>query len=809
MDWLRHDLRHALRLFARRPAFAALAVGTLALGLGVNTVAFSAVNALVFKPFRFPGAAETGWLFVATARDPLNDSSVPVFEAIAARATALDRVAAEGRVPLAYDSGGATEEIWALMVSRSYFSIVQTTPLAGRVIGGTDAAGDDIPVLVSERFWRRRLGGDREIGRLTLTLNQRPAHVIGVLRDGYQGPGGVFEPDVWVPLEARRTLALPARYEEASAGWLTLIARPKAGVTAEAIRAEVAAIAQDAGLRPRDANDAVRVAYERFADGHPETRQMAGAAMLGLGAVGLVLLIACFNVAGLVLARSVERRRDLGIRAALGAGRWRLSRQIFTEGLVLAAAGGAAALFVASWSASLLGVFSLPAPIPQRLHFATDWRMLAYTAGIALVAAIVPALAPIRQVARADLARWLGTAGAAQSGGFGQRRARRAFVILQVAGSNFFLAAALMAGANFLKDWQVDPGFDADHLAVMEVDPSQYAYAPERARDLADALTSRLRNAPGVRAVSITDRVSFFVGAPNTRTISLDGQDCQVVDCPRAGVYVAGPSYFDAMGIDVVAGRPLDERDSAASGAVVISKTAADTFWPGQNAIGRSFRLQPEGDTVHVIGVAADVIHRMMTEPRQPYVYRPPAIDAYGGTFTIVARTSSDPAALLVPMQQTLHALDPRLPTKSVQTMANRMALPLWMPRTTAGFFGACGIAAALLSMIGLFGVTYFTVNQRRREFGVRFALGATRGDVRRLVMREALQIALPGMVVGLAIAVVVGVWLQSSVTRISTTDVAPFALAVLGQALVTLLASWSPASRAGRSNPLEVLRAE
>lgn len=772
-------------------------------------MAFSAVNALVYKPFRFPGAAENGWLFVATARDPLGDSSLPVYEAIAERATTLERVAAEGRMPVAFDSGGATDEIWTLLVSRSYFSIVQTSPLLGRVIGGNDGAGDDVPVMVSERFWKRQLGGNADIGRLTVTLNQRPAHVIGVVRDGFQGPGGVFEPDVWIPLEARRTLGIPARYEEASAGWLTLIARPRAGVATEAIRTEIAAIATDAGLKPREANDAVRVAYERFADGHPETRQLAGAAVLGLGAVGLVLLIACFNVAGLVLARSVERRRDLGVRSALGAGRWRLARQIFTEGLVLALAGGAAALVVASWSATLLGIFSLPAPIPQRLHFATDWRMIAYTAVLALIAAIVPALAPIRQVARVDLARWLGTAGAAQAGGFGQRRARRGFVLLQVAGSTFFLAAALTAGANFLREWRVDPGFDADHIAVMEIDPSQYGYTPERAREFSEALIGRLAAAPGVRTVSLVDRVSFYVGGPNVRRVSLDGQDCAVTDCPRAGLYAAAPDYFEAMGIDMVAGRAIDASDTAASGGVVISKTAADTFWPGQHPIGRSFRLEPGGDIVNVVGVAADVMHRMVNEQPQPYVYRPPARETYQGGFTVVARSMGDPSALLASMRQAVHALDPKLPAQAVQTMTDRMALPLWMSKTTAGFFGACGVAAAVLSMIGLFGVTYFTVSQRRREFGVRFALGATRGDVRGLVMREALQLAAPGIVIGIGLAVIAGLWLQASLTRISTTDVAPYALAVLGQALVAVLASWSPAVRAGRSSPLEVLRAE
>lgn len=809
MDWFRQDLRQALRSLARRPGFSALAILTLALGLAINTVAFSAVNALVFKPFRFAGADVNGWLFVGTTRDPLADSSLPVFEAIERRATTLDAVAAEGRMPLAYDDGNGTEEIWALFVSPAYFSLIATTPVTGRVLGAHDGTSHDVPVLVSERFWRRRLDGAPDIAARALRLNQQSARIVGVLADGFQGPGGVFEPDLWVPLAARHTLAVPDRYDDATTGWLTLIARPTADALPAAIDQEVVAIAADAGLVTDDATDALRARYVRFADGHPETRQLAGLAVVGLGAVSIVLLIACFNVAGLVLARSVERRRDFGLRSALGATRWRLARQQLTEGLVVAAAGGALALLVGRWSAALLSVFSLPAPIPQRLHFAMDWRVLAFTALLAIAAAILPAVAPLAQVARADLARWLGTAGTAQAGGLGQRRTRRLFIVLQVAGSTCFLALALVFGRHFVREWRLDPGFDAARLAVMEINPSQYGYTTARAREFADRVVAAARGIPGVQTATVSDRVSFFVGISTAYAVSTDGRDCRLTDCPHVGAYAADDRFFDTMGIPITAGRVFDSGNPADRDSVVITATAASTLWPGAPAVGRTFRAEPGGRTFTVVGVAADIVHRAMSETKQPIFYRPIDTDDYGTAFTITARAQGDAGTAVAALSRAVHAIDPRVPPRSLQTMADRMALPLWMPRTIAGFFGACGAAAVLLSTIGLFGVTYLAVSQRRREFGVRFALGATRTDVRRMVLREALRLAAPGIAAGAGAAILLGLLLRSRLLGFETTQPSTYALAVTLQGMVTVLASWSPAARAAASNPIEVLRSE
>jgi len=812
VDWLRQDLRLAVRSIARRPGFSALAILTLALGLGVNTVAFSAVNALLFKPFRQATAGAGGWLFVGTDQAPLASSSLPAFEAIAREARTLELVAAEGRLPLAFAEygSGATSQVWSLVVSPDYFSIIAVRPLAGRTIRAGDDGRSGLGVVVSQRFWERRLGlaPDDPLGRASFTLNNQAAYVIGVLPDGFQGPGGLFEPDLWVPLEARRVFGLPPAYESAEARWLTLVARPRPDVTREAVETEISNLAA-AGTLGVETADRTRVAYERFADGHPEVRALSPLATLGLGIVGVVLLIACLNVAGLVLARSMERRRDLSVRAALGAGRWRLARQMLTEGLVVAAAAGLAALLLASWSAPMLSAFSLPAPIPQRLHFATDWRLVGFAAALAVVAAVVPALAPIWQVARTDLARWIRVAGTTDTGAFSQRRTRRAFVLAQIAGSTFFLGLSLVFVMSFLRSWQTDPGFDTEHTALVTIDPASHGDEPDTARAVVGRIVEEMRAAPGVAAVTVADRIPFYVGFARPIDISLDGGDCDAGRCVPAASYAIGADYFDTLGIRLTAGRGLNPSDPSDLDAVVVSATAAAELWPNESAIGQSLKTQPDGRWRRVVGVAADVMHRAFDEAPRPHLYVPLGDDDYAGPLTLVARSSGDPAALVVQWREAVRAADPRVPPQLAQTMADRLALPLWAPRTAAGFFGICGLLAVVLSATGLFGVTYVAVSQRRREFGVRFALGAEPRDVRALVMRETLRLAAPGVAAGAAAAVVAGVAVASRVTGVGTFGPVALSLAVVLQVGVVLLAGWAPARRASASSPLEVLRAE
>ena len=805
-DWFRTDLKQAFRALKRRPGGSALVIVTLAVGLGVNTVAFSAVNALVFRSPDRPGDDGAGWLFAGPRGRPLQNVPLPLFEAIERDARTLDAVAAEGRMPLAIGEGAETRQVWGLLVSSRYFEVIAPDIALGRALSTADARVDDVAVVVSERFWRARLDARPSLPTLSVTLGGRQARVIGVMRDGFQGPGGLFEPDLWVPLAARRAVGLPVEYDTASNPWLTLVARPREGITAAAVAFDVLPIVKE--FRGTDPSSA-QVQFERLIDGHPEARSLRPAAALALGAVSVVLLIACFNVAGLLLARSSDRQGEMGVRTAMGASRGRLIRQLLTEGMVLATIAGAFALLLANWSASLLSTFSLPAPIPQRLHFSMDWRLVAFAIAGSLVAALVPAIAPVSQLWKADIARLVRGSASGSVGGRAQARARRAFLLVQVTGSTVFLIAAVLFGRTFLTAQAADTGFNTDNTAVMIVDARHYGHDAARAQELIESLTRRLELRPDVAAAGFADRAPFYVGFANTMRMTRDGQTCEASACPMAEVFAVDPRYFATMSVPVRLGRLFDPRDAGDRDAVVVTAATAAALWPGTHPIGQRFRDDAGTERV-VVGVVADMSLRTLTAaPLKPTVFRAISEADFAGPVTLVARGRGPATDLLAPMRQSLHDLAPGVPPNMIETMAQRMTLPLWPVRTLAGFFGLCGLLAVGLASVGLFGVTHHVVSQRTREFGVRLALGASRVDLRRLVLAEALRLVGPGIVLGGVAGFAMSLVIGSRMVGVEPPGPA-FLLGTLAlQVMVVIAASFLPARKASRVDPLVALRAE
>ena len=809
MSSLLQDLKYAFRGIARRPGHTALIVLTLAVGLGVNTVAFSSVNALLFRPFHIINGAHYGWLFVGPPSDPWTNVSREMFETLRAEASTLDALVAEGRMPLSASAAAGPEQVWGLAVSRDYFSVVHAPMVIGRPLSPTDTAEGAIPILISERYWRSRWNAG-DLPSLRPVLNGQPTAVIGVVADTFQGPGGIFEPHLWFPLDASATLRLSIPGDRT---WLTLLAQPKAGTSALHVAADVqgilTGITATAGATERER----RAQYVPVAGGHPEARSLRTAAVLAMSAVGLVLLIACFNVAGLVLARSAERQRELGLRTALGASRLRLTRQLLVEGLVLATLAGAAALLLAQWSEHLLGGLSLPAPIPQRLHFSMDWRMVAFTAVLVLIAATVPVLAPAWQVFRVDPIRWLKAASAGSGGGAAPARARRVFVRLQVVGSTAFLTLALMFVTSYVSAARTDPGFNTAQLALMQVAPGTYAITPERQRTLITDLMTRLERAPDLAAAALAERVSFHLGSPDVRPLSIDGRDCASRDCVSASTSGVTTRFFETMEIPLRAGRVFDWTSGADAGTVVINEAAARALWPGRSPLGQWVHEGPGGQPRQVIGVVADVVAFRFDRPVDPYLYRPLSPERLGGDVTVVTRGRTNAAAAAATLRATLRAtwrdLGADVPPATVQTMEERMALPLWPSRVGATFFATCGTLAVVLVTVGLFGVTYYAVIQRTREFGIRLALGATARDLRRLVLGESLRLMAPGLAAGLVVAGIAGSLTRVVLLGVSPLDARWYVAAIVLQAGVTLLASWSPARRAARVSPQATLRGD
>ena len=802
MDSIAADLKYAFRNIARRPGFSALAVLTLAVGIGVNAVAFTAVNALLFHPFVFEGVNRLGWIMLATPGNPHGDMSYSEFAELRGHARAFEAVAAEGRTPLALTSDGRAEQIWTLLVSGDYFRVLGARAAAGRLIDGSDATRGDLAAVVSHRFWRDRLGAGSIAGR-TLTIANRTVSVIGVLPDGFQGPGGLFAPDVWLPLEHADTLGLPRRLTQQER-WLTVVGRLGDGLTAAQAEADLAAISPrlPAPADPKDARER-KLGFFAMRDGHPEVRGLAPYVWIAMAVIGLVLLIACFNVAALLLARAAERQREIGIRTALGAGRLRIVRQLVTEGVVLAVLGGCAALATAAWSGRLLAAFSLPAPIPQRLDLQVDGRIVLFTALMVLVAGVLPALLPALQATRRNLVRSMRLGGAGEGR---PSRARNAFVAAQIAGSTLFLAVALLFVRSFWNASAVDLGFDPTRLVVADLRPGTYGFEGDRGAWFARELAARVSAAPGTIA-AVADRVPYSVGYPRRETVSTTTLDCTVSECKPVLFYLVGRGHFDALGLPLQAGRDFSDIELASGDAVIVNAALAGRLWPGQPAIGQTIRLGKERRPVSVVGVSGNVTPGFSSQPPSEAFYVPIRHADFDSGFTLVARTTGSEALAIAAVRDAVHAIAPSMPVSSLTTMRERLALPMWPRRTAAGFFLICGALALLLATVGLFGVTYFAVRQRTREFGVRIALGARSSDVIRQVLGEGVRLAVPGALAGLVLAAFAGRLLARTLLGVSPIDPASFGGAAAIEIAVALLACALPARRATQADPIVALR--
>jgi predicted permease len=803
MDALLTDLRFAIRALRSRLGFSALAVLTLAIGIGVNAVAFTGLNALLYKPMRFVGAESLGWLTVEGA--PYGHVSWPDYVEIAQQVTTLDAIIAEGRRPLSLSDERGVAQLWALCVSRNYLDTLSVRPVIGRLFADSDLTSTELAVLVSERFWNSRLGGTSVAGR-TVTLNGRSASVIGVLPDSFQGPGGLFDPDVWVLLDRIDVLGMRDRMTAADQPWLALVGRRAPGITMSLVEADLNRVsATRLSSRPASARPH-SLRFWPMPEGHPEVRGIAPIAFAALGIVSLVLLLACFNVASLLLARAADRQRETSVRAALGASRARIVRQFALEGLVLAAASGVAAIVAAAWSADLLAVFSLPSPIPQRLHLAVEPRVIAFVAALVAIGGVLPALLPAAHATRADLLRSMRLETLA-----GHRRslARNAFIVAQVAGSTLFLAAALLLVRSFWHSSTTNPGFDPTHVLTMELKPSDYGYDAARAQGFVDALLDRVRNASAVEHAAVADRIPFYVGFTKSARVSTDALDCGRSDCRPTGVYAVGAGHLVALGVPLLAGRDFTERDINAGAAVIVSRSMAARLWPDRDPLGQWVRLDTGNRQLQVIGVTADITHRSFNERPADYLYRPIEPRHYSDSVTVVVRTRGAPAAFVATLREQMRALAPSLPSDAIKTMAQRMELPLWPVRTAAGFFTICGALALVLATVGLFGTTYLAVGQRTREFGIRAALGSTRTHIMTLVLREGLGLAGPGIVLGLLGAALLARSVSSVLFSVDAGDASTYATTALLQLLAALAACLWPAHRATKADPILALRAE
>jgi predicted permease len=790
-DHLWQDLRYAARALVAHPWISGVAIITLAVGISVNTVVFSVINGLLLKG-PAPGAAEIDSLvrvFTGVPNDPYDESSCADFMDLAAEAQSFD-LAAEGFLPLAADVGGRATQVWTLLVSPNYFSVLGVEPAMGR-LPGRDLDRDESVAVVSHAFWNRRLDAAPDLVGRFVVLNGRSFPVVGVLPEGFHGPGGIYVPDVWVPLTAVGDLGLPEARTGRDLRWLRLVGRLREGTSLAQAQAEVATLVERLAAAYPAIDKGRFGTVAPLTAGYPdEHRAMQAASALALGATGIVLLIACFNVAGVLLARAVDRQREMGIRASLGASRVRLLRQLVTESLLLAALAGAAGFVVSIWSAGALDAFAIPAPIPQAIDLGVDLRTIAFVALLVVVGGVVPGLAPALHASRPDLVDALKADASTGAAAGRPAHLRDLFLVLQIAGSTAFLSLAALFVQSYVHTARADLGFDTSHTLVMTLDQQLHGYQGARARTLFETLSDRVRALPGVDAVALTSWVPFSVGSgARSVPVSADGRDCAEVDCVSAQEVAVTPGYPTALGVRMVEGRDLRPGDRTAPSAVVNQSMAA-SLWPGRNPVGEIFYAGTGGTRLlwHVVGVVADIRAAGPGRPARPLFSRIITGGDMAGDRAVwlVARSGGNPDALIEPVRQVVASVDRTLPVAQIETMRTHLELPLWQGRVLVAFFTLCGGVALLFASVGLFGVTHYTIGQRTREFGIRLALGATARQVMGEVLRDGVRLAALG-----------------------PSDPTTYAAILLVQALVAVGAGLLPARRATRIDPALALRRE
>ncbi|HET9983694.1 MAG TPA: ABC transporter permease [Longimicrobiales bacterium] len=828
------DVRYAARGLRRAPGFTAAAVVTLGLGIGANSAIFSAVDAVLLRPppFPAPGRLVLLWGQRPDAGSPELPISYPNFRDLREATSAFAGVAAWSSFEdsrLVLTGAGEPEQLRFGVASGDFFDVLGVWPVAGRTFTPADDEARSGPVvLVSEGLWRRRLGGEPGAVGRSLTLDGRPYTVVGVLPASFRFGGDRHAPDVWIPLGQDPAGTGPrSRQFARGASFLGVVARLRPGVGVGRAQADAdAAAARLAERYPHfDREWRIRVVplAERAVEGRRPTL------LVLLAAVGCVLLIACANVANLLLARGTTRARELALRTALGAGRARIVVQLLTEAGVLALAGGALGLAAAAGLLRLLGHLDLASPsvfVPYTTPttaLRVDGRALAFTLALCAATTALAGLWPALHAARGGSASRLADGGRGSDAPAG-RRTRDALVVAEIAVSLVLLAGAGLMLRTLTALRRVDPGFHAEHVLTAEVGLPDGRYAdPDRVRAFWGALLERARALPGVRDAGAVQLLPLAGIGPSTDFVLEGGPPPRPGEGPEVRYAVATPGYVGALGIRVLRGRDFDRRDDERAARVaLVSESMARHSWPGQDPIGKrvalsieALRFRGDGPPIldfpsayrTVVGVVADVRHDALSREPAPHLYLPLAQHP-AREMTVVLRTTGDPAALAAALRRTVASIDPAQPVSDIRGMEDVVAQTVGQPRYRTLLLGLFGAVAALLAAIGLYGVLAYGVARRTREIGVRIALGATSRDVFRLVGADALRLAAAGLALGVAGALAATRMLSGLLFGVRAIDPLTFLAATAGLLAVAAAAAWLPARRAACVDPADALRA-
>lgn len=812
MGSLIQDLRYALRMLAKNPGFTALAVLTLALGIGANSTIFSWINSTLLNPV--PGATHTSEMVSITAGEPANPLpfSYPDFKDLQAQNKSLSGLIGYSDYQESLTGNGKPERIWGPLVSANYFDVLGVQPALGRGFLPSEGAkpGGAPVVVISYSLWQTHFGGDRSVLGRQIEINRHPYTIVGVAPSVFQGTQTGLRSDLWIPLIMAGQIAPTSRdlLQDRGNSWLLVMGRLKPGVSGEQAQADLT------------------VAMKRIANQFPDSHRGKDSIMIDplwrapFGAnyylhaillilmiiAGLVLLLACANVANLLLARSVSRRREIAIRLSMGATRWRLIRQLLAESLVLSLAGGGVAILLTIWTSGTFSRFIPPSNVPISMSADVDRVVLFATLIIALLTGIIFGILPALRSSSIAPAEVLKEEGAGVAGGVRKGRLSGALAVAQISLSLILLVCAGLFIRSFRLAQQFNPGFNPHHVVLASYGLFGAGYQKQDGLEFDRQLLTKLESLPGVQSVSLADWVPLGF-TDNSEEVKPEGYVPQRNESMNVQDAIVAPDYFRTMQIPLVSGRDFSFQDNEKSQPVAIVNQALVTrYWPNHDAVGKKIHARDSWFTV--IGVARNSDYMELKEKPRPFIYFP-LFQVYSSGMTIHVRTAGDPLALASTVEKSVHELNADLPVFDVNTLDSRVQLNTTNDRLAGTFVGLFGFLALILAAVGIYGVIAYSTRQRSHEIGIRMALGASPGDVFRVVIGQGARLVAIGIGIGLIASLVLTRLLSAQLFGISAADPVTFAGVAILLAAVALLACYIPAWRAMRVDPMVALRYE
>ena len=815
MQTLIQDLRYGARMLLKNPGFTLIAVITLALGIGANTAIFSVVNAVLLRPLPYAEPERLVALWESNTQRPesRNSISYPNFFDWRAQSKSFKRMASYYTNDMALTGVAAPVNLRSAVVSPELFATLGVKPQLGRWFVGEEEKPGIRAAIINHGLWQRQFGGDPNIVGRAVTLNGKQFNVVGVMPAGFQFPIEAEPVEVWVTSSIdgeKSDPKEPAQNEQRGALFLQAVGRLNPGVTLERAQAEMNVIGANLEKQYPDTN--TRHGVKLIPYHNDLVHDYSEALWLILGAVGCVLLIACANVANLLLARATARYKEIAVRAALGADRRRVIRQLLTESLLLGLGGGLLGLLLAWWGAAAL-IRLIPEDVPRLAEINIDGRVFGFTLLISVVTGVVFGLAPALQASKVELTEAI-KEGSRGSGAGGRGRLRGALVVAEIAIALMLLIGAGLLLQTFRRLQQVDLGFDTHNIltATVELPDARYP-KPEQAAAFYQTLLDRVKAMPGVEAVSAVVPQPLS-GDMMMISFDIEGRNIPKGERPVSHFRSISLDYFSVMKIPLLAGRAFTERDDAhGPGVVIVNETFAKRHFPNESPIGKHVKpgIALEGEPIwrEIVGVVKDVKHRQsLSRDYEPEYYLPHAQMPINN-MNLVVRATNDPRSLAGAIQHEVQSLDRDIPVYRIKTLEQYLGVAVSQPKFNALLLSLFAGLALLLTAIGLYGVMAYSVVQRAQEIGIRIALGARTGDVLKMVLRQGLKLTALGLLIGLAAAYALTRYMQSLLFGVRAADPLTFAAIALLLIAAALLACWIPARRATKVDPMVALRCE